>query len=225
MAESRISKLCERQESILDRISSLEKLLSVAHTPSRDFRKNSAVEDPLGTAKKLGDELESKGIKSYCFVRTPSDYYEKDLEYRRTVLQAPSVDHLCKSIVMENTRVDGSEPDVIKYWLVIVQYTSRLDNTKLIKFVWNHHNGRLGRQKINMRLVSEAKSEELTGFGKNAVSPVGLRTGLPIILAQEIADLDPKEIWFGGGEVDLKLGMPTEEFIRAYGPTVIPLSS
>lgn len=42
------------------------------------------------------------------FVRVPGDYYDQSLEVRRECLSAASVDHLCKSIVMENTRAHES---------------------------------------------------------------------------------------------------------------------
>jgi hypothetical protein len=36
----------------------------------------------------------------------PFDYYDRPLEGRRELLNAPSVDYLCKSILMENTAYD-----------------------------------------------------------------------------------------------------------------------
>jgi hypothetical protein len=60
------------------------------------------------------------------FVRAPPEYYDRPLEFRRDILQAASTHHLCKSIIMENTRahpsVQGCEdPNNSKYYLVIVQ--------------------------------------------------------------------------------------------------------
>ena len=42
------------------------------------------------------------------FVRVPGNYYERPLEWRRDALEAASVHHLCKSIVLENTRAHPS---------------------------------------------------------------------------------------------------------------------
>lgn len=57
------------------------------------------------------------------FARVPPDYYDHPLEYRRSCVGAASVDHLCKALIMENTRahpsVDGwSDPRNSKYYLV-----------------------------------------------------------------------------------------------------------
>lgn len=225
--------LQRRQDCIAERIDALEKRLEqmtcsnhskyITNRFSSRREENASISDPQGTISKLSKELQARGVEDFAFVRAPPDYYDQDLEYRRNVLQAPSIHHLCKSIVMENTRAEEDEPGVVKYWLVIVQYSSRLDVEMLRTIVHRHHKGLLSRAKINMRLVSEEKSNELSGFTKNAVTPVGMKTQLPIVLAKDIADLDIDEFWIGGGEVDLKIGMAVSDFIKAYGPVIVPL--
>lgn len=59
-------------------------------------------------------------------MRVPGDYYDQPLEFRRDCLQAATVDHLCKSIIMENTKAHPSvqgwdNPNNSKYYVVIVQ--------------------------------------------------------------------------------------------------------
>ena len=59
-------------------------------------------------------------------MRVPGDYYDQPLEFRRDCLAASSTDHLCKSIIMENTRVHPSvqgweDPHNSKYYVVILQ--------------------------------------------------------------------------------------------------------
>ena len=225
--------LQRRQESILERIQALGRKLdqmtcntSVCENPFSSRRRgNSLIEDPHGTMLKLSKDLETRGVRDYAFVRAPTEYYDKDLEFRRNILDASSIHHLCKSIIMENTRVEEDEQGVVKYWLVIVQYSSRLDSEVLRTHVYNHHKGLVSRGKINMRLVSEEKSYELSGFKKNAVTPVGMKVQLPIVLAKEIADLSPDEFWIGAGEVDLKIGMRVSDFIKAYNPMIVSLGS
>lgn len=235
----RLETLRRRQDDIVDRITILEKKVQcildvntgspeersrVANRFSERRRGNRLVPDPHGTVARLEKELEERGVQDVAFVRAPPEYYEKELEFRRNVLDAPSIHHLCKSIIMENTRMD-EEPGIVKYWLVIVQYSSRLDSEILRSCVHSYHKGRISRGKINMRLVSEETSYELSGFQKNAVTPVGMKTQLPIVLAQEIVDLDPDEFWIGGGEVDLKLGMTVSDFVKAYEPIIVSLGS
>lgn len=66
------------------------------------------------------------------FMRVPVDYYDHDLEYRRQCLSAASVEHLCKSIVMENTKAPSEFNDCggledSRYYCVIVQVGSVAD--------------------------------------------------------------------------------------------------
>lgn len=56
---------------------------------------------------------------------------QEDLEFRRAFLGAASVEHLCKSIIMVNTRAPADITDCSnalhsKYYLVIVQVITRL---------------------------------------------------------------------------------------------------
>lgn len=69
--------------------------------------------------------------------------------------------------------------------------------------------------------LSVQVSDQLTGFRHNAVSPVGLATPLPIILSDRVAALQPPVFWLGGGEADLKVCLPVERFVEAYGATVV----
>ena len=66
-----------------------------------------------------------------------------------------------------------------------------------------------------MRLAKEEDSERLTGFTHGAVTPVGLATDIPIIISDKITQLEPAELWVGGGEVDLKMGCSVADFLKA----------
>lgn len=72
-----------------------------------------------------------------------------------------------------------------------------------------------------MRLCPEAVSDELSGFEHNAVSPIGIKTRLPIIMSHRIAQLNPDFFWLGAGEVDLKVGLSAAEFVEKYHPHVV----
>mmetsp|Transcript_25800 Transcript_25800/g.72241 ORF Transcript_25800/g.72241 Transcript_25800/m.72241 type:complete len:153 (+) Transcript_25800:818-1276(+) len=145
------------------------------------------------------------------------------------ILNAASIHHLCKSIVMQNTRappevVDCEDWALSKYYMVCVQYTARLHAEKLHSFIRNlaaSGGHSLSKKQVNMRLVPEDVNDRLTGFEHNAVAPVGCATNIPIIVSHKIAELQPDFFWLGGGEVDLKLGMPWAEFSDVYHPYVV----
>ena len=58
----------------------------------------------------IARELQSKQITSFGFHAAPADYYELSLEERRKCLGAPTTDHLCKTLVMRNTKHRASAP-------------------------------------------------------------------------------------------------------------------
>lgn len=81
---------------------------------------------PSETEEFLTEDLTGRGVRNFAFYKVPADYYDRDLDYRRSCLQAPSIEHLCKTIVFENTKahpsVDGCKnPSNSKYYCVIVQ--------------------------------------------------------------------------------------------------------
>lgn len=184
---------------------------------------------PGATQQRLAAELDAKGVTRYSFLRVVGDYYDHSLEWRRECLGAPSVFHLCKSMVMENTRAVGApvSPPLPRYFLVILQYAAAVHAEKLKKVLHRAANrGRpagstVGKQHFNPRLVPEELSDQLTGFRHNAVSPIALATPLPIIMSDRIAALQPPVFWLGGGEADLKVCLPVERFVEAYGATVV----
>jgi prolyl-tRNA editing enzyme YbaK/EbsC (Cys-tRNA(Pro) deacylase) len=73
----------------------------------------------------------------------------------------------------------------------------------------------LAKSKVNMRMVAEDVSAELTGFGRNAVTPICSATSMPVIMSHKIVEL-PGLFYLGAGEVDLKVGLKADEFVRGY---------
>lgn len=49
-------------------------------------------------------------------------------------------------------------------------------------------------------------------------------TLLQVILDEAIVKLDPDFFWLGGGEVDLKLGIQTPQFIDCVKPFIVSCS-
>ncbi len=108
-----------------------------------------------------------------------------------------------------------------------MQYTAPLNGDKLNRCVRAMANSslpdgavRVSSKMVNMRLCPADVSHELTGFEHNAVSPVGCRTRMPLVMSDRIAKLHPDWFWLGAGEADLKLGIGAAGFVRAYQPTV-----
>lgn len=56
--------------------------------------------DDDDTVARLSAILTTNAVNDFSFKRVPSDYYDWPLEARRDVLDAASIDHLCKSIVL-----------------------------------------------------------------------------------------------------------------------------
>lgn len=221
------------QTRILKRISDLELSLLPDQFTNSITLSSSASEASLPNASttegRLSAILRAKGAKDFIFKRVPSDYYNWSLEARRDVLDAASVDHLCKSIVLVNTQAatnvtDCSDPNNSKYYVVVVQYSARFNAETVKNFLYTLNNGKIPKKKFNMRLAPEEISAKLTGYVHNGVTCLGMKTDIPVILDEAITKLNPDFFWLGGGEIDLKLGIRTSEFINAVKPFIVNCS-
>eukprot|EP00747_Dinoflagellata_sp_TGD_P070015 gnl/TRDRNA2_/TRDRNA2_156391_c0_seq1.p1 gnl/TRDRNA2_/TRDRNA2_156391_c0~~gnl/TRDRNA2_/TRDRNA2_156391_c0_seq1.p1 ORF type:complete len:270 (-),score=54.10 gnl/TRDRNA2_/TRDRNA2_156391_c0_seq1:220-1029(-) len=156
----------------------------------------------------------SLGYTSVRFAAVESIYYDQPLEWRRDRLGASNVDELCKSIVMENTKVEpDDDPKRVRCILVIVQYVAKLHKEKLTKIVREMEVSRglpaLGKKQFNLRLIEGELCAKLTGCGHNAVTPIGI--DLEVVLSHEIANLPSGRFWLGGGHEDLKMQVSVDE--------------
>ena len=136
-----------------------------------------------GTVEEVQQKMEEK-VKALKLsakllaVDPDPPYYEQSLEWRRDRLNANSVEELCKSVVLENTKLDdNSEAGRVRCVLVIVQYVAKLHKEKLIKVVQAMEAQKglpaLGKKQYNMRLLEGTACQEMTGCGHNAVTPLG----------------------------------------------------
>ena len=180
----------------------------------------------------LASKLDTSFPSSFRVVRVPGEYYDRPLEFRRQVLDAFSTSHLCKTIVMENTKDDRPFPEGLprpddgeawstKYIMVVVQYVSKLHAEKIRDFVFEKRGGKTQRKKIKFRLAPEEVSDAITGYSHNAVTPVASKTKIPLLVSHRVLELRPDFFWLGAGEVDLKVGFSAAEFAEAYGAHVI----
>merc|ERR1712224_1042908 len=187
-------------------------------------------EDASDTHKNIHSELLERNIADFKITRAPSDYYDQDLDFRRRFLGAASINHLCKSMIMENTKDErgfpeglpaGADPWSSKYVLVIVQYVARLHSEKIRDYVFERREGKTSRKKIKMRLAPEDVSFKITGYSHNAVTPIACTHRIPVIVSHEICKLNPNFFWLGAGEVNLKVGLDAKAFTDAYDAHVV----
>lgn len=215
-----------RQRRILRRVEQLELAAQQYRLGALSVSDGEAEVETGDTEARLSTLLAARGVRDFAFRRVPADYYDRPLEERRDLLAADSVAQLCKSIVMVNTKagadvVDCSNPKNSKYYVVIVQYMARLNAENIKNFLHALNENQIPKKRFNMRLAPEEESCMLTGFVHNAVTCIGMKTDIPVIIDEAITKLDEDFFWLGGGEVDLKLGMRTSQFLNAFSPFVV----
>ncbi|CAK9181949.1 unnamed protein product [Ilex paraguariensis] len=230
-----LAELERVQTRILQRIAGLE----LSHLPQH-FSHSLSLSSPTGNFKNADDSnsitearlsaiLHANDVRDFLFKRVPSDYYDSPFEARRDVLGAHSIDHLCKSIVLVNTQAmstvtDCSERNNSKYYVVVVQYTARFNAETVKSFLYALNDGKIPKKKFNLRLAPEETSVKLTGYEHNGVTCIGMKTDIPVILDEAIVKLNPDFFWLGGGEIDLKMGIRTSEFINFVKPFIVNCS-
>lgn len=121
--------------------------------------------------------------------------------------------------------IDCSDRNNSKYYVVVVQYTARFNADSVKNFLYMLNDGKIPKKRFNLRLAPELESLKLTGYEHNGVTCVGMKTDIPVILDEAITRLDPDFFWLGGGEIELKLGIKTSEFINYVKPFIVNCSS
>uniref|UniRef100_A0A7S2DTW2 YbaK/aminoacyl-tRNA synthetase-associated domain-containing protein n=1 Tax=Haptolina brevifila TaxID=156173 RepID=A0A7S2DTW2_9EUKA len=161
------------------------------------------------------------GLTSAHFWRVRGDYYEQDLAWRRDILGAASVQQLCKSMIMENTKLTEEEAKAsgrIKYVMFVLQYANgKLNKEKMHDVIRSMEGSKAAAKKqYSIRMVSQEVSNKLSGFPHNAVTPFGMATPIPVLLSERIRALPEGRVWLGGGEVDLKLRLDVAELVAKF---------
>ena len=172
---------------------------------------------------RLQKECDALGLTSAKFWRVRGDYYEQELTWRRDVLGAKSVTQMCKSMIMENTKLTAEEAKAagrVKYLCVVLQYAgAKLNKEKLTDLVRRMEGkNAIGKKQYSMRMVAQDVSDQLSGFEHNAVTPIGMATPVPVILSDKLRSLPDGQLWLGGGEVDLKLRVDVAQFCEKLMP-------
>lgn len=104
--------------------------------------------------------LKSAGVHCFVLSRVPADYYQRSLIDRARILQACSVNQLCKTIVFENKLCeerDCADPSNSRLYAVVVQYTAKVNADKLRDAVHKLRHGpnRVPRSKIHFHLAAQ----------------------------------------------------------------------
>ncbi|KAJ2821723.1 hypothetical protein IWW50_004521 [Coemansia erecta] len=150
-----------------------------------------------------------------------STYYSWPLYERALCMAAPSPAHLCKLVVLENKRWRASTTNTpaqhanARHYAVLVQYVQTVSTSALTDFVRSLDGGSVARKHFNFRLASADVSWELTGYGKNGVSPIAMARDVPVVMSAAITRLQPPVFWLGAGHVDFKLALPVQAFVDA----------
>ncbi|EFA85895.1 hypothetical protein PPL_01127 [Heterostelium album PN500] len=207
--EQRKSDLLERQNQVITNLNELSQRLNNL-IPRQEITE---------IQKHVADYTSSIDLK-FKLQRVPSPYYTWTLEQRANYLGAPSKQYLCKSIIMENTECvnqDMSDPFNSRYYLVIIQYTTKIQNQKVLKFVKSLQSQSSSSTAVSganyrFTLAQSEASHAMTGFEYNAVCPIATKVNIPIVISKSIFSLPNPTVWLGGGETDLKLVVDINEF-------------
>jgi hypothetical protein len=151
--------LQRRQELVLRRV--LQAEVNRAGQLPRNLEAWGAEQADLGGHhSRLRAALEAAGLRCYRFLRVASDYYSTTLDERRACLQATSVEHLCKTITVENTAwsPELASPSFPRHMLVLVQYSARFDEAKLKAHTYALNCGRIKNKRICWRLAPAEES-------------------------------------------------------------------
>lgn len=208
-------------------VQTLEEIVKPESTATTCTKRNNTSSDELDHfACRMLVSATAAGFTQTQFKRCPDDYYDWKLEQRRAFLGAPSIAHLTKSIVFENTRFSGEEDssDALRsrYLCCVVPYSHKIDSDALRSIIRRMHERRglpiPSVKQFNYRLAADCVA--ITGYEPNAVTPLQLRTPMPVVIPRAITALDPGQFWLGGGQVSLKWNVQVEEFMRAFDPLV-----
>ncbi|CAN6923146.1 unnamed protein product [Brassica oleracea] len=122
--------------------------------------------------------------------------------------------------------LDCSDRNNSKYYVVV--YSARFNVDDAVKnFIYSLNEGKIPKKRFNLRLAPEETSIKLlypfsVCAEQNVIWKVFIQLEAPfVILDEAITKLRPDFFWLGGGEIDLKLGVRTSEFIDFVKPFIV----
>ncbi|KAI9334314.1 hypothetical protein BD770DRAFT_402475 [Pilaira anomala] len=194
-----INNLPEEQQQAIRAIQ--KDISSLYATVSEEYKKEWDLECQKQTytecpdvVKQVEKGAEALGIRDKCqIIPVEPDYYDWELQQRAFRVNAPSKEHMCKSVILENTRCthnDISDPLYSRYYCVITQYVTPVNTQKLLNFCRSLKNKEISKKYYNYRLADPDVTHQLTGYKKGGVCPVGMKEPIPIIIAESITKLE-----------------------------------
>ncbi|KAG7343701.1 aminoacyl-tRNA editing domain containing protein [Nitzschia inconspicua] len=178
--------------------------------------------------RRCRQEVERLGLYSVNWKWVPESYYDCPLTQRAKILQAPSTEFLCKSLLLENKKATNNTVDFIynpQFVLVVLQYDAELDTdllTKSVRRLTQSVEDRLDASHFDWRVADASDNDRITGYQFNSVTPFGLLQEVPIYLSSTVAKLG--YFWMGGGHVHLKLGIAVSDFLKVKNVKVMDVS-
>nr|CCA15691.1 conserved hypothetical protein [Albugo laibachii Nc14] len=202
-----------------------------------DVDQTKCTEERLGRIENVLSELEAvwrvkqhllRCMVSSAFLKVApkNEYYVWSLQQRAAFLNC-NVEHLCKSIVVENTAYAKKSINHAyggRYLCVILQYQAKLDTEQLSRFVCalvaHETNSVVSRKRFSFQHAPKDVCVELTGFEHNGVSIFGAKQFIPVVASEELLKTTSGYIWLGGGATNFKLRVATSQLIRALDAKV-----
>lgn len=180
---------------------------------------------------KLSEYFTKKGINSFIIVETPEDYYSMSLDQRKEIVGC-NKEALCKSVILENTLFDENIkcPIYRKYYLTVVQYVSEFNAEKIAKllrsYIAEKYDIKLTKKQIHFRVAKKEVAYEMTGFSFNSIGPYLMKSeDLLIIFPSKLYEIYPQYFYLGGGELELKVGVCIDDFMRLFGKQTLVIDT
>ncbi|ORX53538.1 hypothetical protein DM01DRAFT_1322476 [Hesseltinella vesiculosa] len=184
----------------------------------------SVLQDAPESVTQVSNGADALGLSAVSrFVEVESDYYSWEVQRRSFRVLAPSRAHMCKSLIMENTRCTHTNYDDPLYSRYYCIYDTPVNTQVLLNYARDLNNRTISKKHYNFRMADENVSYELTGYKSGGVCAIGMKCNVPIILAGCILQLNPPVMFLGAGHVDWKIGVPVQDFIDKTGCLVANL--
>ena len=205
-----------------------EEVETVDHTPKGRLIRRVNIDVQKA---KLSEYFTKKGINSFIIVETPEDYYSMTLDQRKEIVGC-NKEAICKSVILENTLFDENIkcPIYRKYYLTVVQYVSEFNAEKIAKllrsYIAEKYDIKLTKKQIHFRVAKKEVAYEMTGFSFNSIGPYLMKSeDLLIIFPSKLYEIYPQYFYLGGGELELKVGVCIDDFMRLFGKQTLVIDT